>query len=134
MLLITVTRIPQGYRLLAASSYRVNYNCWMLYRNKQLLAVISRSYQGEPCVAFDLCEPLAPGEYQLRVDCFAWPQGGTFSAASPVVAPRAAPAEVSADFTYYTSSQTVLMIAPAFGIRRPFRRMATSHAATLERC
>jgi len=73
MLLITVTRLPKGYRLLATSSHQVRYYCWSLYRNGALLAVISRSYQGENSVNFDLFEPLAPGHYELRVECFAWP-------------------------------------------------------------
>ncbi len=76
MLLITATRLPKGYRFLATSSYRVRYYCWSLYRNDALLAVISRSYHGEPSVNFDLCAPLAPGAYTLRVECFGWlPEG-----------------------------------------------------------
>jgi hypothetical protein len=76
MLLITVTRVPKGYRLLATSSYQVRYYCWSLYRNGALLAVISRSYQGVSSVNFDLHEPLAPGHYELRVECFGWPTMG----------------------------------------------------------
>lgn len=76
MLLITITRLPKGYRLLATTSYQMRYYCWSLYRNCALLTVISRSYHGENSVNFDLFEPLAPGHYELRVECFAWPIGG----------------------------------------------------------
>ena len=76
MLLITVTRLPKGYRLLATSNYQTRYYCWSLYRNNALLAVISRSYHGENSVNFDLFEPLAPGHYALRVECFGWPTVG----------------------------------------------------------
>lgn len=109
MLLITVTRIAKGYRVLATSSHRVNYSCWTLYRNERLLAVISRSYQGEPCVAFDLREPLTPGEYQLRVECFAWPTVGSPSLETGPV--TTAVDEASGYFAYYTTHQIVLMIA-----------------------
>jgi len=76
MLLITVTRISTGYRLLATSTYRARYYCWSLYRNGTLLSVISRNYHGEKCVNFDLNMPLAPGHYELRVECFAWNSTG----------------------------------------------------------
>jgi hypothetical protein len=76
MLLITVTRLPKGYRLLATTSHQTRYYCWSLYRNSALLAVISRSYHGEDSVNFDLFEPLAPGHYALRVECFDWPTAG----------------------------------------------------------
>jgi hypothetical protein len=72
MLLITATRMPKGYRFLATSSHRTRYYCWSLYRNETLLSVISRSYQGEQSVNFDLRGPLAPGTYTLRVECFGW--------------------------------------------------------------
>lgn len=76
MLLITVTRLHKGYRLLATSSYCMRCYCWSLYRNDALLAEISRSYHGENSVNFDLFEPLAPGHYALRVECFDWPTVG----------------------------------------------------------
>ena len=76
MLLITVTRLLHGYRFLASSSYQVRYYCWSLYRNDALLAVISRNYQGVSSVNFDLSEPLAPGTYILRAECFGWPATG----------------------------------------------------------
>lgn len=76
MLLITVTRLPNGYRLLATSSHQTRYHCWSLYRNDTLLAVISRNYHGENSVNFDLFQPLAPGHYALRVECFDWPAAG----------------------------------------------------------
>lgn len=85
MILITVTRLPGGYRLLATSSYQSRYYCWSLYRDGALLAVISRNYQGENSINFDLYAPLAPGCYALRVECFAWQ-------------PMAAPSE----FAYHT--------------------------------
>ena len=72
MLLVTITRIPNGHRLLATSTCQGRYYCWSLYRNHTLLAVISRSYRGENSVSFDLIEPLAPGQYELRVECFRW--------------------------------------------------------------
>lgn len=71
MLLITVARMPKGYRLLATSTYRAQYYCWSLYRNGALLSVINRNYHGENSINFDLNIPLAPGHYELRVECFA---------------------------------------------------------------
>ena len=109
MLLITVTRIAKGYRVLATSSHRVNYSCWTLYRNERLLAVISRSYQGEPCVTFDLREPLTPGEYQLRVECFAWPTAALSSVAASTAAGGTA-ADPSAMLAYATHCISVLTI------------------------
>jgi len=72
MVLVTVTRLLRGYRLLATSSVQSRYYCWSLYRNGALLAVISRNYHGENSINFDLYEPLAPGQYALRVECFDW--------------------------------------------------------------
>lgn len=72
MLLITITRLPHGYRLVATSTWRADYYCWSLYRDGTLLAVISRNYSGENSINFDLRTPLVPGYYELRVECFAW--------------------------------------------------------------
>ncbi len=77
MLLITVARLPSGYRLVAASTYRECYACWSLYRNGVLLAVISRNSHGENSINFDLKTPLVPGRYTLRVEGFAWDAGET---------------------------------------------------------
>jgi hypothetical protein len=82
MVLVTVTRLLRGYRLLATSSVQSRYYCWSLYRNSALLAVISRNYQGENSITFDLYEPLALGQYALRVECFDWQPAG----ATPVFA------------------------------------------------
>lgn len=94
MVLITVIRLPKGYRLLATSSYQTRYYCWSLYRNGAILAVISRSYHGENSVNFDLFEPLAPGHYELRVECFVWPVAGQTAA-----------------FAYHTELATVTRIS-----------------------
>ena len=75
MLLITVTHTPTGYRLLATSTYRGRYHCWSLYRDGRLLQVVSRNYQGERSITFDLNKPLAPGHYELRVESFGWETG-----------------------------------------------------------
>ncbi|MCB0186637.1 MAG: hypothetical protein KDE31_20360, partial [Caldilineaceae bacterium] len=72
MLLITVTRLPNGYRIVATSTQRAHYYCWSLYRDDALLAVISRSYRGENSINFDLKMPLTPGRYALRVEWFIW--------------------------------------------------------------
>jgi len=99
MLLITVTRLPKGYRLLATSSRQTRYYCWSLYRNDTLLAVISRNYHGENSIKFDLYEPLAPGQYTLRVECFDWQ-----------------PAAATSGFAYYTDT-TTLHLKPAGELR-----------------
>ena len=99
MLLITVTRTPKGYRLLATSSHQVRYYCWSLYRNDALLAVISRSYHGVSSVNFDLHEPLAPGHYTLRVECFGWPMAG-----------GADGGHRGDEFDYHTNLKTLLTI------------------------
>ncbi|MCB0107188.1 MAG: hypothetical protein KDE53_14810 [Caldilineaceae bacterium] len=80
MLLITVARLPSGYRIVAASTHRECYACWSLYRNGALLAVISRNSHGENSINFDLKAPLAPGRYTLRVESFAWSTGETADA------------------------------------------------------
>ncbi len=100
MLLITVTRLPHGYRFLATSNYQVRYYCWSLYRNDALLAVISRNYQGVSSVNFDLVEPLAPGEYTLRVECFGWPISGV-----------EAWIQRGDDFDYHTDVKTIITIS-----------------------
>lgn len=99
MLLITVTRLPNGYRLLATSSHQARYYCWSLYRNDVLLAVISRSYHGANSINFDLYEPLAPGQYALRVECFDWQ-----------------PTESLSAFAYHTDT-TTLHLKPEGGLR-----------------
>ena len=99
MLLITATRLPHGYRFLATSNYRVRYYCWSLYRNDTLLAVISRNYPGVSSVNFDLVEPLAPGDYTLRVECFGWPTVG-----------GGVEAQKAATFDYYTAVKTLMTI------------------------
>ncbi|MEZ4865825.1 MAG: hypothetical protein R3C14_31215 [Caldilineaceae bacterium] len=67
MLLITITRIVNGYRIIAAISCCATFYHWCLYRNGQPLDLPVQGGGSDHVIHFDLKEPLAPGFYQLSV-------------------------------------------------------------------
>lgn len=91
MLLVTTTRIVNGYRILAAVSCCAPVYQWRLYRNGAPLTLPVDSEGLDNVVSFDLKEPLAPGIYELwvayveRVDEFIQPRTAVVTAL--VVAP-----------------------------------------------
>jgi len=91
MLLVTTTRIVNGYRILAAVSCCAPACHWMLARNGAPLTLPAGSEWLDNVVSFDLQEPLAPGAYELwvayveRVDEFIQPRTAVVMAL--VVAP-----------------------------------------------
>lgn len=65
MLLVTTTRIVNGYRILVAVSCCAPACHWLLARNGAPLTLPAGSEGWDNVVSFDLKEPLAPGVYEL---------------------------------------------------------------------
>jgi len=103
MLLVTIARIVNGYRILAAVPYGLLLYDWCLYRDDRPVTHGVFSAELGNVIMVDLCKPLAPGAYELCV---------TYSGDRETMLPRAITAllfVVARTAPYVTKEATVCL-------------------------
>ena len=68
MILLTAVRLPNGYRLIAATPCCANRYHWHLWRNQQPTGLGLETTSINNVIAFDLTGAVVPGDYYVRVD------------------------------------------------------------------